>query len=193
MTTLLSILSSQRDPVSDLDRWAASQRAHGPAVWRFATFTSSDVAAAVAAALDRPAGDLVAEAWGQYQEVERARRDTRRHPGRSTTVRLGPHTIRSTEDIKVDLERNGAHRTLVTLRLDVQIAVNAANLTVAAGEVSEVAPGEASATATLSIRDVPLVRGSVAGIDLAGTGVSTRDPQIGPPATTAGHFRGRGI
>jgi hypothetical protein len=150
MTTLLCILSGQRDPVPHFDHWAAAQRQHGPAVWRFATFSSSDVAEAIASALDTPAGDLAVAAWKQYDAVERARRDTRLHPGRPTTVRLGSHTISSTEDIDVDVERTGAHRTLVTLTLRVQIAVNAVSVTVDSGEIS----------------DVRLATGSLEGIDL---------------------------
>jgi hypothetical protein len=177
MTTLLSILAGQRDPVTDLDHWAAAQRARGPAVWRFATFTGSDVADAVAAALDTPAADLAADAWKQYEEVERARRDTRLHPGQSVTVHIGPHTINSTEQIDVDVERSGARKTLTTLTLKVQVAVNATNVTVEAGEVTDVAPGEASATATLSIGGFPLATGSVRGIDLdLGRGRGRRRP-----------------
>jgi hypothetical protein len=166
MTTLLSILSRQRDAVADLDRWAAFEQARLRGAWRFAVFTSSDVAQAIAAALDTPVGDVAAAAWEQYQAVEQARRDTRRRPERPIVLHLGPHTVSTAEDIDVDVERGGTRCTLVTLRHYVEIAVNAANLTVAAGEVV-VSPGSASATVTLSAGDVRLATGSVEGIDLS--------------------------
>jgi len=167
MTTLLSILSSQRDAVADVDRWAGVEQTRRRGAWRFAVFSSTDVARAVAAALDTPVGDVAASAWEQYQAVEQARRDTRRHPGRPTVVHVGPHTISTAEDIDVDVERSGTRCRLVTLTLYVEIAVNAADVTVEAGEVTDVTAGSASATVTLSAGDVRLATGSIEGIDLA--------------------------
>jgi hypothetical protein len=170
MTTLLSILSSQRDAVADVDRWAAVERSRLGGAWRFAVFSSTDVAQAVAAALDTPVGDVAAGAWKQYQAVEQARRETRRRRGSPTVVHVGPHTISTTEDIDVDVERSGTRCTLVTLTLYVEIAVNAANVTVDAGEVTDVTAGSASATVTLSAGDVRLATGSIEGIDLSNRG-----------------------
>jgi hypothetical protein len=65
------------------------------------------------------------------------------------------------------VERSGTRCRLVTLTLYVEIAVNAADVTVEAGEVTDVTAGSASATVTLSARDVRLATGSIEGIDLA--------------------------
>jgi hypothetical protein len=167
MTTLLSILSSRRDAVADVDRWAAAEESGRRGAWRFAVFTSTDVAQAVAAALDTPLSDVAVSAWEQYQAVGQARRDTRRHPGKPTVVHVGPHTVSTTEDIDVDIERGGTHCRLVTLTLSVEIAVNAANIRVEAGDVTDITAGSASATVTLSAGDVRLATGSIEGIDLS--------------------------
>ena len=167
MTTLLSILSSRRDAVADVDRWAAGEQSRLRGAWRFAVFTSTDVAQAVAAALDTPVSDVAAGAWEQYRAVEKARRETRRRPGKPTVVHVGPHTISTTEDVEVDVERSGTHCRLVTLTLSVEIAVNAANVTVEAGEVTDITAGSASATVTLSAGDLRLATGSIEGIDLS--------------------------
>ena len=153
--------------MADVDRWAAGEQSRLRGAWRFAVFTSTDVAHAVAAALDTPVSDVAAGAWEQYRAVEKARRETRRRPGKPTVVHVGPHTISTTEDVEVDVERSGTHCRLVTLTLSVEIAVNAANVTVEAGEVTDITAGSASATVTLSAGDLRLATGSIEGIDLS--------------------------
>jgi hypothetical protein len=129
--------------------------------------TGRDIAEAVAETLDTPVGDLALEAWSQYSAVADARRRTAGRPNAREVVRLLPHDLTSSQDIDVEIDLDGTRQTVLTMTVRVAVEVNAVSVVVVAGRVANVASGEGSVLATLSIGHVEIARGSLNDTNLA--------------------------
>lgn len=110
------------------------------------------LATTIATLLDMPVGDLAVQAWEQGRRVRVACQQTRGHPGSRQVVRL--------------LEQGPVHGTLLTLTLDVEIAVSLTDVVVEQGRIVDVRPGTASAEAKLAVGGVVLARRKTRRFDL---------------------------
>lgn len=124
------------------------------------------LATTIATLLDMPVGDLAVQAWEQGRRVRVACQQTRGHPGSRQVVRLLEHTISSTQHPAVDVDAGPVHGTLLTLTLDVEIAVSPTDVVVEQGRIVDVRPGTASAEAKLAVGGVVLARRKTRRFDL---------------------------
>jgi len=136
----------------------------------------ADVATAITDLLDVPLGNLAFAAWDQQRRIRAALDETRRQPGSRQVVRLLGHTISSTQHPALDVESGPVRATLLTLTLQVSIAINASELVIERGRVVEVRAGSASASASLSAGHVILAQGQLSGIDLGFHRALQREP-----------------
>jgi hypothetical protein len=126
----------------------------------------AQVTAAITDLLTMPIGNLALAAWEKHARVRIACEQTSQQPQSRQVVRLVEHTVHSEQHPAVDLDVGGTTHRLLTLTLQVDVAVSAANLVIERGQVTEVHPGAASASAALSAGAVRLAQGSLKGIDL---------------------------
>jgi hypothetical protein len=76
------------------------------------------------------------------------------------------HTVSSTQQPRIDVEAGSIKATLLTLTVKVDIVINAIELVIEGGHITELRPGTASATAALSAGQMLLARRQVLEIDL---------------------------
>lgn len=144
----------------------------------------ADVATAITDLLDVPLGNLALAAWDQQRRVRAALDETRRQPGSRQVVRLLEHTISSTQHPTLDVESGPVRARLLSLTLDVAIAINATELVIEGGRVVEVRAGAASASASLSAGHVTLAQRQLSDIDLGFHRALRREPaEVGSVAS----------
>ena len=109
--------------------------------------TTEALAQAVWDVFDFPLGDLIFRAWDDYKKVEDAKAATLGTLGEPDVVEIGVHTITSTHHPSIELEPT--RTDVCTLDLKLELKVSTARVSVAGGRVTKVAPGDATAKATL--------------------------------------------
>ena len=122
----------------------------------------SEVAARIGEALDVPLPDVLAGGWSrahelmQYRDPERYPRDT------VSTVPLADHRVVSTHQPRVELQVRGITPAPITLRLEVQVdleaAVDGAVLAIRAGRIEKLLAGEVDLSARMSVRGVVIAQ-----------------------------------
>jgi hypothetical protein len=122
---------------------------------------AGDAAAAIFDLLDTPVGTLAVSAWAKIAAVQKACAETRVDSGSRQQVRVGHHTIQSTQHPRLEAEIDNRSIPLLTLDLMVSLTMDAAVVTIAAGRVVTVALGDATAEITLNCGDVTLAKRAV--------------------------------
>jgi hypothetical protein len=108
--------------------------------------------------LELPVGNLALQGWHNYHQVSTAKARTAGGPGAREVVRLLEHTISSSLSPTVDVSVGAASVTVLSLEIEVEIRVSTVNLVVEGGNVVWVAPGNATATVTLSASGVTVAK-----------------------------------
>ena len=126
-----------------------------------------EIATAISKLLAMPVGNVALVAWDQQRRVRAARQQTRRHPGSREVVRLLEHTVTSKQNPTIDVEAGPVRGTLLTLTLQVEVAIGATDLVIEHGRVVEVHTGAATASAELSAGSTVLARRALVVVDLA--------------------------
>jgi len=116
--------------------------------------------------LRMPVGDLSMSAYERYQRIADAKRETAESRGRQV-VQLMDHEIGHKMEPKVEIEVNGVPQTLINLELEVSLSVESVTAIVEAGRLVDLAPGSATATASLSAAGIPLAKAETQPVDLA--------------------------
>jgi hypothetical protein len=122
---------------------------------------AGDAAIGIVDLLDSPVGNLIASAWAEFAAVQKACAETRDAPGSRQEVRVGRHTIQSTQHPRLEAEIDNRSIPLLTLELVVSLTMDAVVVTVAAGQVVTIALGEATGEIKLSCGDVTLAEHTV--------------------------------
>lgn len=134
-----------------------------------------DLVAAVAALSDVDIGDIVLTCWCKHRTLQRAAQRTLDVPGSRETVRLAAHRISHTAEPYVDVLLGDRRVARLSLSLSVVIDVTGVEASVADGCLVALHCGDATATVSLAVDDVPVARRSTRldlPIDIAlGTGV----------------------
>lgn len=130
--------------------------------------------------LDMPIGNLAVHAWNGVQQVERAKQRTLEAPGSREVIRLGRHSITSTQSPTVEASLAGTTVTVLRLTVEVRIQVFGVRLVVEAGRLVNITPGEAQASATVSADGLTLFHRDTRPIDLD----VRRSPQSFDPTRT---------
>ncbi len=122
---------------------------------------AGDAAAGILDLLDIPVDGLIASAWAKFAAVQKACAETRADPGSRQQVRVGHHSIQSTQHPRLEAEIDNRSIPLLTLDLIVSLTVDASVVTVAAGRVVTIALGDVNAEVTLNCGDVTLAKRAV--------------------------------
>jgi hypothetical protein len=117
---------------------------------------AGDAAAGIAHLLDNPVGNLIASAWAKFAAVQKACEETRNKPGSRQEVRVGHHTMQSTQHPRLEAEIDNRSIPLLTLELVVSLTMDAVVVTVASGRVVTIALGDATGEIRLNCGDVTL-------------------------------------
>jgi hypothetical protein len=99
--------------------------------------------------LDIPLSDVIFPAWEQYSDVRRAMAETRDQPRLVRQVRVGGHTLSSKHHPSLACELEGTQVFVLDLELDLTLHFTGAVVSIAGGEITAVAPGDATVTASL--------------------------------------------
>lgn len=113
-----------------------------------------------------PVGDFAASAYQKYDLIEDARRETAESLGRQV-VELMSHEIDHKIEPEVEIELNGVRQTLFNLELKVKLAVESVTAVVDSGRMTDIAPGSATASLSLSAGGVELAKAETQPVDLA--------------------------
>jgi hypothetical protein len=82
---------------------------------------------AILGLLDIPLADVLFAAWEQYNEVRKAKVETRDHPGTVQQVRIAGHTLTSTHHPSLQCDLDGKNLFVVQLQLDLSLHLTAYN------------------------------------------------------------------
>jgi hypothetical protein len=119
--------------------------------------------------LDLPLGDLVRGAWNRHRLVEKAKANTRGKPGAIEKVAIAGHTVRSTHHPRIEIDMGTGPLPPLQFDLVVVLKLDAAVATVAEGALKSIAPGEATAEASLSIAGKQIAGRQLARLALPGS------------------------
>jgi hypothetical protein len=122
---------------------------------------AGDAAAGILDLLDSPVGNLIASAWAKFAAVQKACEETRNKPGSRQEVRVGHHTIQSTQHPRLEAEIDNKSIPLLTLELVVSLTMDAVVITVASGRVVTIALGDATGETKLNCGDETLAEHTV--------------------------------
>jgi len=112
---------------------------------------------AVLAVLDFPLSDLLFTAWEGYDQVRMAKAETRGTIKARKQVRIGGHTVRSTQHPKIECDLEGTRIFDLILDFELSLRFDGVVVTVVEGEVVSIGPGSALAKASLKAKGVTLV------------------------------------
>jgi hypothetical protein len=115
---------------------------------------------------DLPIGNLAVQGWSHALEVEHAKQRTRAAPGSREVVTLGKHSITSTQSPTVEASLGGTTIPVLRLTVEVRIQVSAVRLLIEAGQLVDITPGQARASATVSADGVTLFQCDTRQVDL---------------------------
>lgn len=124
-----------------------------------------DICAAVWDLLDLPLNGLIESAWDQHALVEAAKVNTRSRAA-IERIAIGSHVIRSRHEPKIEFDVAGAAIPALRFELAVSLNLQAATVTVSSGAVKSIAPGAASANASLGIAGRTVCERKVANVAL---------------------------
>ena len=166
MTTLAALLySDDQTAQADLEAELRNHELMQPVVaW---PGVLPQIAEGILAFLAVPVSTLAVSAYQKHRRIQAAIRETAGSPGAPQVVQLMEHTIRSKLEPTVDIEVNGVTKTLLRLELAAEISVEAVTAVVQSGQVVDIAPGSATAKATLSANGVELAKAETQPVDLA--------------------------
>lgn len=102
--------------------------------------------------LDIPLDDLLFDTWDKYSEIETAKRSTKAKPGSREQISMTDHTLRSTHEVRIEIQSEGKTIFTVPLELALSLKMDGIVLTVGAGSIIGISPGKAKAQASLKAR-----------------------------------------
>jgi hypothetical protein len=122
-----------------------------------APVSREQVIAAVLGVLDIPLGDVIFRAWESFSEVRKAMAETRGHPESRQQVRVAGHTLTSTHHPTIECDLEGKKLFDLVLDLDLSLHFDGVVVTVGAGEIVAIGPGDAVGSASLKAKSIALV------------------------------------
>jgi hypothetical protein len=129
-----------------------------PVVTLRAGVSRDQVITAVLGLLDIPLADVISGAWESYADVRKAMAETRGNPETDPRqIRIAGHTLTSTHHPSIEGELDGAVVFHLDLDLELSLHFDGVVVTVAAGKVVSIGPGDAVAAASLKAKGVTLI------------------------------------
>ncbi len=118
--------------------------------------------------LDINVADVMLGGWKKCAEVRRQVRASRADPSRTVLVHLGSHTITSEHRPSIEIRHDGRALADIVFPMALKFEVDAVELTLKGGEVTEVRTGDVRMKGTVKVENTVILERSLAPIRLPG-------------------------